>query len=183
MFRDIIYISVFSILCSCTNQNRIDNDTKNNVSNTMYEKGQWISIKDTTNKSEYCLIDGHIYAGWIVSDEYNSARSFFQANKKYFPHLTDVDIETFEINKNEDNEPYARDKNKIYYPQLFNTEFFDGDTDGGEIYFGDISIKEADVKTFKYIGKGYAIDKNNMYYKGSKIQWNDSILDRFKVHR
>ena len=123
------YVILCLCIWSCAN-NHGDNDTQN----TVYEKGQWISIKDTTVNSVYCLIDGHIYAGWIDSDEHNTSRSFFQASKKYFPYLINIDIVTFEINKNEDNEPYARDKNRVYYAEL-NIEFFDGETECGEIYF------------------------------------------------
>jgi hypothetical protein len=60
---------------------------------------------------------------------------------------------------------------------LSSTEFFDGEEISGEIYRGDLSIKGAAPKTFKYLGDGYAVDKRNMYNKGRIIASNGGIVN------
>lgn len=44
------------------------------------------------------------------------------------------------------------------------------------MYWIDKIIPEADPTSFKYLGKGYATDKDHMYLYGSQIEWNDHII-------
>ena len=165
-----IFISLV-LLSSCVNKNL----------NRPHEVGTWVSVSDTAHTSPYFLIEDSIYVGYIaLIDE--SPRDFFLDCKHncpdFAPPLTDVDIASFKVNINSDDEPYAKDKRFVYYP-IDSPIFFDGYNGGGEIYCGDISIKDAYPLSFQYIGKGYAIDKNFMYYKGKRIEWNDSIITTF----
>lgn len=166
------------LLSSCANKDK-NPDLSLDLPN---EVGKWVSVSDTSYASWYYLIEGDIYAGWITLDE--SPREFFLSCKyecpDFAPPLTDVDIASFEVNINNDDEPYAKDKRCVYYPT--GPIFFDGYNGGGEIYFDDISIKGADPLSFRYIGKGYAVDKNYMYYRGKRIEWNDSIITALQRH-
>lgn len=174
----LIIIFILLILStSCINKNKdsLQYETSNEV-------GVWVSVNDTTYTSSYYLIEDSIYAGSIDLLNQSPREFFLDCIKNYpgfAPPLTDVDIKSFEVNINQDMAPYARDKNKVYYQTatLNGIEmFFDDDYGGGVIYSEDISINGADPKTFKYIGKGYAVDKSNMYYRGEKIKWNEHII-------
>lgn len=175
------------------------------------ETGTWVSVSDTTCSSPYYLIEDSIYVGYLSIN--GSPHDFFLKYKSedvldFMPTLTGVDIASFEVNINKDQSAYARDKRAVYFPRgtKDGTElFFDGYDAGGVIYYGDISIDGADPYTFQYIGggyamdknniyfngwdvpstdlltfkvlgKGYAVDKNDMYYRGEKIKWNDHII-------
>lgn len=162
------------LLSSCANKNL------NHPKDLLNEVGTWVSVSDTFYTAPYYLIEDSIYVGYITLEE--SPRDFFLSCKYNYPDLaqplTDVDVASFEVNINSDNEPYAKDKRYVYYP-LPNYDspiFIDGYRGGGEIYCGDISIKGADPLSFQYIGNGYAIDRNYMYYRGESIEWNDSII-------
>lgn len=203
-----LFIIVWTVLSSCGNK-----ETGHNLPCDLPDEiGLWVSVSDTSYESPYYLIGDSIYVGYIsLSNE--SPREFFlrkRSNSFLVNPLTDVDIASFEVNINKDRCFYARDKNAVYYPcgkaNGGGPEFFDGIYGGGELYFGDISIDEADPQTFQYIGsnyasdkyniyfkgyvvqqadhktfkvlgKGYAIDKDNMYYQGRIIKWNDHIID------
>lgn len=159
---------VLLFFSSCANKNV----------NLPNEVGTWVNLSDTTYTSCYYLIENSIYVGYIsLIDE--SPRDFLLDCKHNYPGfappLTGVDIASFEVNINSDDEPYAKDKRFVYYP-VESPIFFDGYNGGGEIYSGDISIKDADPLSFQYIGKGYAIDKNSMYYRGRRVEWNDSVI-------
>lgn len=169
------------------------------------EIGMWVSVSDTTYESSYHLIRDSIYACEVC---FADGCSYDYST--FVPPLPYVDVASFEVNINKDKSPYARDKNNVYF-QTINPNggreiFFEGEYCDGVIYSGDLSIKEADPQTFKYIGcdyasdrnniyfeghvvpqadqqtfkvlgKHYAIDKDNMYHRGVKIKWNDHIIE------
>lgn len=141
-----------------------------------FEKGEWINIKDANNQNGYCIIGEQVYGALVyVADTIDLEEYLLEMQSELNP-LYYSDSKTFEVCVNSDGEHYARDINNVYYPRDENTLFFDGDASGGEIYDSNIRIQGADSKSFKYIGKGYAVDKNNMYYRGEKIKWNDNII-------
>lgn len=86
----------------------------------------------------------------------------------FFDPLTDVDISTFEVCKGSGG--YAKDKNRVYYPIVVTC------VDGYEYsgcYFEEYVITGADPDTFKYLGDGYAVDRNNMYRYGEIVPWRN----------
>ncbi|MDE5555401.1 MAG: DKNYY domain-containing protein [Muribaculaceae bacterium] len=138
------------------------------------EVGMWVSVSDTTYTSIYYPVNGSIYA---TDFEHDSISTYAFLGQSKLPTLSYVDVRTFEVNINRDGEHYARDKRHVYYPTDIDCiMFLDGEDWGCAVFFGDLSIKGADPQTFQYIGKGYAVDKNNMYYRGKKIKWNDRII-------
>ncbi len=115
-----LYIILLMLLMSCVNDN-----SRNKLSYDLpHEVGNWVCVKDSSNVSMYCVVDGEVYAGCIDSDEHSTLYSFFRESKSHFPPVINVDVESFQVNINEDNEPYARDKNNVYYPNLSSTIFF-----------------------------------------------------------
>ena len=170
----IVLAQIILTLLLCVDKDKATNDLP-------LEAGKWVSVRDMTQQdARYFYVNGMIYGGYINSSK--SPRYHFLSGK--YPHLKnindDIDIVSFEMNINKDHEPYARDKKYVYYPSEFgDILFIDGYIASGEIYCDDITIEGADPYSFQYIGKGYAIDKNRMYYKGKKIEWSDSILQTF----
>ena len=141
-----------------------------------FEKGVWVSINNANNKNGYCIVAEQVYGAWInLQDTTNLEQVLLQIETELNP-LVGSDSKTFEVCINPEYQPYGRDANYVYYPKLENTLFIDGEYYGGEIYDSNIRIDGADPKTFKYLGEGYAADKNNMYFEGNKIEWNDSLI-------
>ena len=160
----IIFLIIFLSTCSP------------DIHDVNFEKGEWVEIKNANNKNGYCIIEDQVYGAWIYLADTIDLEEYLLEIQSELKPLSYSDSKTFEVCINPDGEPYARDTNNVYYPSVENILFFDGDDIGGEIYDSNIRINGADPKSFKYIGKGYAVDKNNMYYKGEKIKWNNHII-------
>ncbi len=122
------------------------------------KRTDWTFINHKEKVSEYTRIDSVIYCGEIACN---------------FPPMKDVDIESFEILPGTD---YARDKNNIYYPISISCDDF---TDCGVCYCVDYIIKNADPKTFRYLDKEYATDKESVYFRGEFMPEADG--QTFKV--
>ena len=90
------------------------------------------------------------------------------------PPITQADANSFVIAK---GTHYAKDKNHVYFPiGQYGIEEYD--TEWTPDMESDIKVIEgADPATFKYIGHGIAADKDNMYYKGERIMWDNELLD------
>ena len=163
-------ICLIALASSCNNMSREIN----------FEAGEWINIKAANNIAGYCIIDEQVYGAMFCVSDTLGVEHFLKWYQSELYPLAGSDAETFEVCVNSDHQPYGRDANNVYYPRFENTIFIDGEYFGGEIYVGNIIINRADPKTFKYLGKGYAVDKNSMYYEGIKIEWNDSIIEYLK---
>lgn len=171
------------------------------------EEGRWVNIKNAPLDCYYVLRGDRIYGvgfdtpldniDWdlfwheflmprstlIISEEFGrTSKEWVRRDSSDFA-LKHVDVETFEVNINSSKDLwerlYAKDKRYVYYPG--NIQIDDYNYCYDITFEGDIRIPGADPKTFKYIGKGYAVDKNNMYYKGEKIKWNDYIIEALQL--
>lgn len=194
------------VLTSCS-QNKTETQIavfeNNDYCPIIEDKGTWMDICEIKQSNGFLLSNnGQIYGINITSNGPFSIEKYLES----LSPIPNADVKTLKVCINDDNEPYAKDKNRVYYAYLNGILFVDGETMSAEIYSGDISIKDADASTFKYIGqgygidkkniyfegnsvsntdvltfnvigKGYAVDKNNMYYRGKKIQWNDYIIE------
>lgn len=142
--------------------------------NPVADNGEWIPISLCRDESGMCssgtytLYDNHIYCVYL--DE-----SCFKCGWSYtdFEPMYGVDIKSFEIEK---NSSYAKDRSRVYYP--IGLIYADG------LYFGYnyskwYTIAGADVKSFRYLGEEYAVDKNNMYYEGLPVPYDPEIINRF----
>jgi hypothetical protein len=143
IFELALVFSIFFISCS-------------DRSASFEDQGVWIKLKNGEDCDGYLRKDNDIY-GLNLPDK---------NDYHYFDPLTDVDITTFEVCKGSGG--YAKDKNRVYYPIVVTCE--DAYEYSG-CYFEEYVIEGADPVTFKYLGDGYAVDKNNMYRYGEMIPW------------
>lgn len=144
----IIITILASLITSCTNRNNfVDN-------------GNWIKLDEDIKHKFYHRINDTIIIGLIKPWEYNYN----------LIRMHEVDIATFEVCE---GSGYARDCNHVYFPILqrcYDDAPFDG-------IFVEYYLTEADPKTFKYIGNEYGADKRNMFHWGTKIDWDNEIIN------
>lgn len=166
----LILCVIFFVLKTCINK-------------PILEKGKWVNIKDAPISCGYILKDSLIYGVQIPKAEENSwTDSLINSLDEWLTPIAYVDVESFMVNINDDEEQfYAKDNNNVYYP--VEMILYDGYSPYSATFEGDIIIPNADPKTFKYLGEGYAVDKNSMYYYGGKIDWNDSIIQSLKTQQ
>lgn len=132
-------------------------------SDDIKDNGVWVPVPIGESVMGYNNIGGKVYWGYITDD--------FTADSEL-----GADIETFRVCKGSE---YAKDKNRVYYPQ--DIICYDGiDENGG---FGGtiakkIVLKGANPNRFRYIRDGYVVIGNQMYLNGEKIEWNDSIIQK-----
>lgn len=127
------------------------------------DNGDWLKPEPNITQNGYTLYHGHIYGIRIDAD------SFYED----FEPLYGIDIESFRVCG---NSLYAKDRTKVYYPgEQYEV---DGETFSYG-YYEDVLIKGADAPTFKYLGDGYAVDRNNMYLYGKVIPWNEDVINKY----
>lgn len=144
-------------------------------SSSLVEKGDWINIKEAPISCGYLLYKGEIYGVHVEeTEEIRWDEVWSRKLKNWLSPIMYADIETFEVNINDEEQFYAKDKNNVYYP--VDRSLFEGYIPYSSTFEGNIVIPNADPKTFKYLGEGYAVDKSHMYYEGKKINWDDSIV-------
>lgn len=141
------------------------------------DNGAWVRIYDSPISSNYILHNDSVYGICLNNIDSIDWNVVWAA-----PHLSpieNVDIKTLYININDNKCNYAKDANYVYCP----TSYWNNDSEGSQPYSkffdGDIRIPNGDPKTFKYLGDGYAVDKNGMYSCGYKIEWDDSIIAHY----
>lgn len=138
--------------------------------------GEWVKIDSVPQPCGYYLINGKIYGFEIFVDDAVNISQFISEIVANYTPVSDSDPKSFKVCINDDNERYAKDDKSVYYP-VYYEEFIEGEYFSITLLGSDLKIPGADPKTFRYIGKGYAVDKRNMYFSGEKIKWNDSIID------
>lgn len=124
------------------------------------DKGIWIKLESGQES------DGYVRFGEAIYGIY----TYDIADCQYYDPLKGIDIPSFAVCQ---GSGYAKDNKHVYYPLSLICE--DG-TEFGGCYFVDYIVEDADPKTFKYIGNGYAVDRNNMYYNGKTIPWDDNKI-------
>ena len=164
MDKLILTIVLFLSLSACTYR-----------SDEICDNGKWVIVPVGESVSGYDNIGGQIYWGYIVGLDFTEDEN------------VNADIETFRVCKGSE---YARDKHHVYYPQ--DQACFDGfkedkETGEYEAFGGTVAkkmiLKGARPSQFKYIGNGYAVSGNKIYYNGEVIEWNDSIANPNKNNR
>ena len=164
MDKLILTIVLFLSLSACTYR-----------SDEICDNGKWVIVPVGESVSGYDNIGGQIYWGYIVGLDFTEYEN------------VDADIETFRICIGSE---YAKDKHHVYYPQdqvCFDGFKEDEKTSEYEAFGGTVAkkmiLKGARPSQFKYIGNGYAVSGNKMYYNGEVIEWNDSIANPNKNNR
>lgn len=152
--KNSFYVLLLVTLVSCTNKE---------VPADFVGQGEWKSLDNLEYHDYYVKFQDHIYGvdlGTSIQTEY-----------MWYDTLK-VDTSTFEYNTASD---YTKDKNKVYYP--ITVECIESDVYLGACVLREYVVEGADPETFRYIGDEYAIDKDNMYFKGVRIPWNNDIFD------
>jgi DKNYY family len=156
-----IIILIFSIfITSCKGQNRYFEPTGIIDKTEIYTKNNqsWISLKDKESVDGYTRIGDSIFGGEIACN---------------IEPLKGIDLKTFKLLP---GTKYAKDKNHVYYPLEIPCIDY---TDCGVCFYGKIIIETANPKKFKYLGKEYATDEKNVYFRGELIENADG--ETFKV--
>lgn len=168
----LISMSMISCIPNKSSESQ-EHSSKNDYSSIVEEKCEWVEITEIKQYNGFYLSSkGYVYGLNIDSDDAFPIDDYLQS----LTPMPYVDARTLKICINDDNEPYAKDSTRVYYAYFNEPVFVDGENMCAELYEGDVSIKGADPNTFKYLGQGYAVDKNNMYYRGQRIEWNDQII-------
>ena len=166
-------------LTSCS-QNKLETQIavfeNDDYSSIIEDKGAWVDIREIKQSNGFFLSNsGKIYGVNIASNDSFSIEEYLES----LSPIPYADVKTLKVCINNDNEPYAKDNNRVYYASINGVLSEDGYNMSAEIFSGDISIKDADPATFKYIGQGYGIDKNNIYFEGYSVPYTD--IPSFKV--
>jgi len=153
----IIILTFTFFLTSCRGQNKYFEPTGIVDKTAEYEKS-WVSLKDKESIDGYTRIGDSIFGGEIACN---------------IEPLKGIDIETFVVLA---GTSYAKDKSNVYYP--ISVDCIDYE-DCGVCYFSKIVIERANPENFKYLGKEYATDGKNVYFRGELIP--DADGETFKV--
>lgn len=159
MYKHIIYlvISIATSFDSC----QLKSNSKARLKDSKRELTKaniWISLNEKETVDGYTKLNGLIYGGEIACD---------------VKPLEGIDVPTFQVLP---GTKYARDKNHVYYPIRISCIDY---TDCGVCYYADVLIAGADPATFVYLNKEYAIDNDQVYFRGEPIKGADSRT--FKV--
>ena len=144
--------------CNCQNQYF---EPKGIVERTEEYKSceeSWIVLKDKERADGYTRIGDSIFGGEIA------------CNVK---PLNNIDIGSFRVLA---GTKYARDKKHIYYPIEITCIDYE---DCGVCYYEKYIVKNAIPETFRYLGKEYSTDGQNIYFRGELIPGADGKT--FKV--
>ena len=125
------------------------------------DMAEWLSV-DTADIDCYYRIGDKVY--WSQD---------LKEYREHNPPIAEADANTFVI---ANGTHYAKDKDHVYYP-IGMYDGFEIDLIGWPEESWAKIIEGADPATFKYIGHGIAADKDNMYYKGERIMWDNELLD------
>ncbi len=112
----------------------------------------WIELNNKERIDGYTRIGDSIFGGEIA------------CNVKPLP---DIDIKTFKVLA---GTQYAKDKNHVFYPLEILCIDYD---DCGVCYYKKVIVEKANPLKFKYLGKDYATDEKNVYFRGELISKAD----------
>ena len=159
--KHLIIIFTFSFFfTSCLGQNHYFEPTGIIDKTEIYAKDipNWTSLKDKESVDGYTRIGDSIFGGEIACN---------------IEPLKGIDIETFKVLA---GTSYAKDKNNVYYPISIGCVDYE---DCGVCYFSEIKLVNANPKRFEYLGKEYASDGKNVYFRGELLIEADG--ETFKV--
>jgi hypothetical protein len=121
-------------------------------------KNEWFALNNKERIDGYTRIGDSIFGGEIA------------CNVK---PLKDIDVKTFKVLA---GTQYAKDTNYVYYPlEQLCVDY----TDCGVCYYTKFVVENATPSTFRYLGKEYATDGSNVYFRGELLQGADAAT--FKV--
>lgn len=138
----IIFIQLTFI--SCKNQAKYF-EAKEIIDKTeeLKDKLEWTTLNNKERIDGYTKIGDSIFGGEIA------------CNVK---PLNGIDIKSFKVLA---GTKYAKDNIHVYYPLEIPCVDYE---DCGVCYYGKIIIDNANPRTFKYLGKDYATDGENVFF-------------------
>lgn len=158
--KTFILLTLLAIVINCYGQNKYYKP-KGIVNKTKYyqqDSSQWVTLNDKERVDGYTRIGDSIFGGEIACN---------------IEPLKGIDVATFKVWP---GTKYAKDKNHVYYPLSI---LCDDYVDCGVCFYSKIIIKGANPETFRYLGKEYASDGENAYYRGELVKEADGKT--FKV--
>lgn len=159
-----ISITLITYIIFASTSIRYKNPRMTYVYDNINDSAKWVKLGAETRIDDYWNHHGKIYGGDYGDFSFDD-----------LGHFTPLicDASSFEVAS---GTGYAKDNNHVYYP--YYTYFVDTETYGlGPIFKGYVVIG-ADPKTFKYIGRGYGIDKNRMFLRGEEVSWDETYIKR-----
>ncbi|WP_299136811.1 DKNYY domain-containing protein [uncultured Tenacibaculum sp.] len=159
--KNLIIILTFSIfLTSCKGQNRYFEPTGivDKTAEYVNNGKSWVSLKDKESIDGYTKIGDSIFGGEIACN---------------IEPIKGIDIKTFKVLA---GTKYAKDKENVYYPIEIPCIDY---TDCGVCFYGKVIMETANPESFEYLGKEYATDGKNVYFRGELINQADGKT--FKV--
>ena len=159
--KHLIIILTFSfVLTSCRAQNNYFEPTGiiDKTAEYAADGESWVSLKNKESIDGYTRIGDSIFGGEIACN---------------IEPLKGIDVDTFKILP---GTKHAKDKNKVYYPISIGCVDY---IDCGVCYYGEIIMAGANPESFEYLGKEYATDGKNVYFRGELIKVADG--QTFKV--
>jgi DKNYY family len=160
--RQVFYVLAFIIMTlqSCNAQSKYFQPTGIVEKTEELKKGktEWYSLKNNESVDGYTKIGDSIFGGEIACN---------------IRPLEGIHLETFQVLA---GTLYAKDINHVYYPLRIPCVEY---RDCGVCYYGEIIMANAKPLTFRYLGKDYATDGTNVYFRGRLIDAADGAT--FKV--
>lgn len=146
----IIIISISFILNSCKSRTEYF-IPKGIIDRTeeLKSKLEWTALNDKESVDKYTRIGDSIFGGEIACN---------------IKPLNGIEVKSFKVLA---GTKYAKDDNYVYYPKEINCIDY---SDCGVCYYGKIIVENANPKTFKYLGKDYATDGVNAFFRGNLIK-------------
>ena len=99
--------------------------------------------------------------------------AYINQNDEYVPKVSDADANTFMIDIGSN---YAKDQKNVYWWE-YDEDVLEYDEWPAGHYSPVGIIKGADSRTVRSLGSGFACDKNTMYFRGRKIEWDNRFFD------
>ena len=132
------------------------------IPDSIKDMTEWVSVS-TKRVNNYYRKGDFVY--W--SDAY------INQNDEYVPKISGADANTFMIDI---GSQYAKDQNNVYWWE-YDEDVLEYDEWPAGHYSPVEIIKGADSRTFRSLGSGFACDKNTMYFRGRKIEWDNRFFD------
>lgn len=149
-----VFILLILVINHCCGQNKYfrPTDITDITDKLVAGEVHWTPLKNKERIDGYTRINNAIYGGEIDCN---------------ISPLKDVDANSFEAFP---GSFYGIDKNRVYYPIMKNCVDYE---DCGVCYYKDYVVEGANPKSFKYLGKDYAVDGSKVYYRGKILEGAD----------
>jgi hypothetical protein len=148
----VLILSLFFVNCNGQNKYFEPSGIVDKTEQYNSDSRQWKSLNDKERVDGYTRIGDSIFGGEIACN---------------IEPLKELDLESFKVLA---GTKYAKDKKHVYYPIEVSCVDY---ADCGVCYYAKIIVENANPSTFKYLGKEYATDGKNVYFRAELIKRAD----------